>query len=151
MIFMETFLQRLRYFISLHYGKGMRSKAMETFLLISFGAILGANLRYWVGGWAAERFGTAFPYGTLIINLTGSFILGLFITLGTERFLLDPRWRVLVAVGFLGAYTTFSSYTYESVNLILKGQAWLGLLDLFGSSLLGGLAVLAGVLFARML
>jgi CrcB protein len=132
-------------------GKGMRSKNMETFLLISFGAILGANLRYWVGGWAAQRFGTAFPFGTLIINLTGSFILGVFITLATERFLLDPRWRVLVAVGFLGAYTTFSSYTYESVNLMLKGQTWLGLLDLFGSSFLGGLAVIAGVLLARVL
>lgn len=119
--------------------------------MISSGAILGANLRYWVGGWAAERFGIAFPYGTLIINLTGSFILGLFITLAMERFLLDPRWRVLVAVGFLGSYTTFSSYTYESVNLMLKGQAWLGLLDLFGSSFLGGLAVVAGVLFARSL
>jgi CrcB protein len=129
----------------------MRSKSMETFLLISLGAILGANLRYWVGGWAAERFGTTFPYGTLIINLTGSFILGLFITLATERFLLDPRWRVLVAVGFLGAYTTFSTYTYESVNLIIKGQVWLGLLDLFGSSILGGLAVVAGVLLARTL
>lgn len=129
----------------------MRSKNMETFLLISFGAILGANLRYWVGGWAAQRFGTAFPFGTLIINLTGSFILGVFITLATERFLLDPRWRVLVAVGFLGAYTTFSSYTYESVNLMLKGQTWLGLLDLFGSSFLGGLAVIAGVLLARVL
>ena len=87
----------------------------------------------------------------LIINLTGSFILGLFITLAMEHFLLDPRWRVLVAVGFLGSYTTFSSYTYESVNLMLKGQAWRGLLDLFGSSFLGGLAVLAGVLIARWL
>lgn len=121
---------------------------METFLLISLGAVLGANLRYWVGGWAAERFGTSFPYGTLIINLGGSFILGLFITLAMERLLIDPCWRILVAVGFLGSYTTFSSYTYESVNLILKGQAWLGLIYLFGSSFLGGLAVLAGVLCA---
>jgi CrcB protein len=124
---------------------------MQTFLLISFGAILGANLRYWVGGWAVERFGTAFPYGTLIINLSGSFILGLFVTLATERFLLDPRWRVLVAVGFLGAYTTFSTYTYESVNLILTGKLWLGLLDLFGSSFLGGFAVLLGIFAARAL
>ena len=151
MIFMETFLQRLRYFISLHYGKGMRSKAMETFLLISFGAILGANLRYWVGGWAAERFGTTFPYGTLIINVTGSLILGFFMTLVTDRFLVDPRWRLLVAIGFLGAYTTFSTYTYESVNLILKGQVWLGFLDLFGSSILGATAVTAGILLGRAL
>ena len=124
---------------------------METFLIISLGAILGANARYWVGGWAAERFGTTFPYGTLIINVTGSLILGFFMTLVTDRFLVDPRWRLLVAIGFLGAYTTFSTYTYESVNLILNGQVWLGLLDLFGSSILGAAAVTAGILLGRVL
>ncbi|HVM73191.1 MAG TPA: fluoride efflux transporter CrcB [Anaerolineales bacterium] len=124
-------------------------QSMQTFILISLGAILGANLRYWVGGWAANSFGTVFPYGTLIINVSGSLILGFFITLVTDRFLADPRWRVLVAIGFLGAYTTFSTYTYESVTMILKGQLWLGLLDLFGSSLLGAAAVLAGILLGR--
>ena len=126
-------------------------QSMETFLIISLGAILGANARYWVGGWAAERFGTTFPYGTLIINVTGSLILGFFMTLVTDRFLVDPRWRLLVAIGFLGAYTTFSTYTYESVNLILKGQVWLGFLDLFGSSILGATAVTAGILLGRAL
>jgi CrcB protein len=134
------------------YGRRIsENEAMEAFLIISLGAIIGANLRYWVGGWAADRLGTTFPYGTLIINLTGSFVLALFMTLVTERFLLDPRWRLLVAVGFLGGYTTFSSYTYESVNLILQGQTWLGLLDLFGSSFLGGIAAVAGVLLGRTL
>jgi fluoride exporter len=126
-------------------------QSMQTFLIISLGAILGASARYWVGGWAAERFGTTFPYGTLIINVTGSLILGFFMTLVTDRFLVDPRWRLLVAIGFLGAYTTFSTYTYESVNLILKGQVWLGLLDLFGSSILGAAAVTAGILLGRAL
>jgi len=124
---------------------------METFLLISLGAIFGANLRYWVGGWAASRFGAAFPYGTLIINLTGSFLLGLFMTLMTERFLVDPRWRLLIAVGFLGGYTTFSSYTYESMNLLLNGEILLGLFDLFGSSIFGGLVATAGIFIARMI
>jgi CrcB protein len=91
-------------------------QSMKTFLIISLGAILGANARYWLGGWSAGRFGTIFPYGTLIINLTGSLILGFFITLATDRFLVDPRWRLLVAIGFLGAYTTFSTYTYKSVT-----------------------------------
>lgn len=124
---------------------------MDKFLLISLGAILGANARYWLGGWAAERFGTAFPYGTFIINLSGSFVLGLFITLVTDRFLVNPNWRLFLAIGFLGSYTTFSTYTYESVNLILKGQSWLGLLNLFGSSLLGGAAALAGIALARLI
>jgi CrcB protein len=124
-------------------------KRMDKFLIISLGAILGANARYWLGGWAADRFGTTFPYGTLIINVTGSLVLGFFITLVTDRFLVDPRWRLLVAIGFLGAYTTFSTYTYESVNLILSGQVWLGLVDLFGSSILGAAAMLAGIFLGK--
>ncbi len=125
------------------------SKDMETFLLISIGAILGANLRYWVGGWAANLFGTSFPYGNLIINLTGSFILGFFIALTSERVFLDPRWRILVAIGLLGSYTTFSSYTLESINLITENQWIPGLFNLFGSAFLGGLAVLLGIFLAR--
>lgn len=124
---------------------------MTRFLLISLGAVLGANARYWLGGWAAEKFGAAFPYGTLIINLTGSFVLGLFVTLITDRFLVDPNWRLLIAIGFLGSYTTFSTYTYESVNLMLSGQPGLGLLNLFGSSILGALAAIAGIVLARAL
>ena len=124
---------------------------MQTFLIISLGAILGANCRYWIGGWAVERFGATFPYGNLIINLSGSFILGLFMTLVTDRFLVDPQWRLLVAIGFLGSYTTFSSYTYESVALMLGGQYVLGLLNLFGSSFLGGLAVLLGIWLGRLI
>ena len=146
---MKKKFDRFGYFNLNHLRKVILSKDMETFLLISTGAILGANLRYWVGGWAANRFGTSFPYGNLIINLTGSFIIGLFITIATDRLLLDPRWRVLVAIGFLGSYTTFSSYTFESINLILDNQWLMGLLNLFGSAFLGGLAVLLGIFLAR--
>ena len=124
---------------------------MDKFLIISAGAILGANARYWLGGWAAEKFGSSFPYGTMIINVSGSLILGFFMTLITDRFIVDPRWRLLVAIGFLGAYTTFSTYTYESANLILSGQVWMGLLNLLGSSLLGLMAVTAGIFLGRML
>ena len=136
-------------FISNRLRKGILPKDMETFFLISAGAVLGANLRYWVGGWAASRFGTSFPYGNLIINLTGSFILGFFITLAVDRFLFDPRWRILVAIGFLGSYTTFSSYTFESMSLMLNNQWLPGLFNLFGGAFLGGLAVFLGILLAR--
>jgi CrcB protein len=122
---------------------------MEKFLIISAGAILGANARYWIGDWAARRFGANFPYGTFIINLTGSLLIGFFLTLVTERLMIDPRWRLLIAVGFLGAYTTFSTYTYESFNLIFNGQWVAGLFNLFGSTFLGVLAVGLGVYLGK--
>lgn len=146
---MMNIFERYRYFIRTRFRKVVLSKDMETFLLISLGAMLGANLRYWVGTWAAGRLGTSFPYGNLIINLTGSFILGFFMTLAVDRLLIDPRWRILFAVGFLGSYTTFSSYTFESMSLIMDNQWLPGLLNLFGSAFLGGAAVFLGILLAR--
>jgi CrcB protein len=118
---------------------------VERFFLISIGAMLGANARYWLGDWAARRWGTSFPFGTLLINLSGSFLLGLFTVLAVERLPVDPRLRILAVVGFLGAYTTFSTYTYESVNLMLQGEWLAGVTNLFGSAILGGAAVLLGV------
>ena len=124
---------------------------MEKFLLISAGAILGANARYWLSDWATRKWGAAFPYGTLLVNLTGSLLLGLFLTLALERLNLDPRWRLLIATGFLGAYTTFSTYTYESISLLLKGQWLPSLLNLLGSTLLGLIAVAVGIFIGKSL
>ncbi len=124
-------------------------KQMTDTLLVSLGAVVGANARYWLGAWLAKRWGTGFPYGTLVINLTGSLVLGFFLMLTTERLLIDPRWRTVFAVGFLGAYTTFSTYTYESVSLIQAGRWELGLLNLLGGALLGALAAGAGMLLGR--
>jgi CrcB protein len=124
---------------------------MDKFLLISAGAVLGANARYWLGDWAAQKWGSSFPYGTLLINVTGSLLLGFFMTLATERLILDPRWRLFFAVGFLGAYTTFSTFSFESFNLLFKGQWLLGLANLLGSTLIGVLAVGLGVFFGKIL
>ncbi|MFZ5809802.1 MAG: fluoride efflux transporter CrcB [Chloroflexota bacterium] len=124
---------------------------MDKFILISIGAVLGANARYWVGGWAAEHLGSEFPYGTLIINLIGSFLLGFFITTFTNRYMVNPYWRLFIAIGFLGSYTTFSTYTYESVNLLIQGQLWLGIVNLFGGSFLGAIAVILGILLGRII
>jgi CrcB protein len=122
---------------------------LDKILWVSLGAVIGANARYFLGAWAAERFGPAFPYGTLIINLTGSLILGFFLALATERALIDPRYRLLIAVGFCGSYTTFSTYTYESINLLLAGSWGLGLFNLLGSTVLGLGAVGLGILLGR--
>lgn len=122
---------------------------LDKVLWVSVGAVIGANARYFLGVWAAERFGTAFPYGTFIINLTGSLVVGFFLTLATQRALIDPRYRLLIAVGFCGSYTTFSTYTYESINLMLAGSWGLGLLNLLGSSALGLGAVGLGILLGR--
>ncbi len=124
---------------------------MQTVILISLGAVLGANLRYWFGVWAGQHWGTQYPIATFVINLTGSLLLGFFITVISERLLIDPRWRVFFAIGFLGSYTTFSTYTYESISLMMTGN-WLGgLFDLLGSAVLGGIAATLGVLLGRLL
>ena len=125
------------------------SKNVQTFLLISIGAVLGANLRYWFGAWAGERWGTQYPFATLLINLSGSLILGFFVTLISQRFLIDPRWRVFFAIGFLGSYTTFSTYTYESISLMMDGNWLSGIFNLLGGAVLGGIAAVLGVFLVR--
>jgi protein CrcB len=85
------------------------------FVVVALGAIFGANLRYIVSRYAAKVLGPVFPYGTLLINVVGSFVVGWFVIWSTERVLLDPRWRLLIVVGFCGGFTTFSSYAFESM------------------------------------
>ena len=124
---------------------------MHNFILISLGAVLGANARYWITDWASHRFGSTFAFGTLILNISGSLLLGLFITLASDKLPIDPRWRLFFAVGFLGAYTTFSTYTLDSFNMMAAGNWPMGLFNLFGSSIIGWLAVGAGVFLGKVL
>jgi len=121
------------------------------FLAISLGAIVGANLRYWMSRYAARVLGPVFPYGTLSINVLGSFVLGFFLVWTTERVMVDPRWRLLIAVGFCGGYTTFSSYAYETMVFFEQGQWTLMAANFVANSLLACLAVLAGMALARVL
>jgi CrcB protein len=120
-----------------------------TYLIIAAGAVLGANARYLVGLYVADRLGTAFPYGTLIINVSGSLVIGFFLTLVMERLAADPRWRLFFATGFLGAYTTFSTYTYEAALLLRGGELGPALLYLVGSVVAGMVGVLGGIAAAE--
>lgn len=87
-------------------------------LAVAVGGAIGACTRYLVSGWAAGRFSAEFPMGTLIVNIVGCFIIGVFMTLATERLMLSPYWRLVLAVGFLGGLTTFSSFGYETLRLV---------------------------------
>ncbi|HXZ41583.1 MAG TPA: fluoride efflux transporter CrcB [Terriglobales bacterium] len=124
---------------------------MNELLLISLGAIVGANARYFISRYSAKLLGPVFPYGTLFINLSGSLIVGFFIIWTTERVFVDPRWRLLVAVGFCGSFTTFSSYAYESIAYFEQGQWLLMCTNILSNNLLCLLAVLAGMALARVL
>lgn len=123
---------------------------MTKYLLISLGAIIGANARFIIGNWFVERGAVGFPWGTLVINLTGAFILSFFLTLTTERLIPDPNYRYLVAVGFCGSYTTFSSLTYETFLLLKPDNWWPPILYIGGSMVLGMAATLAGIALARL-
>jgi fluoride exporter len=121
------------------------------FIAISLGAIVGANARYVISRYAARILGPVFPYGTLVINVAGSLIVGFFIIWSSERALVDPRWRLLVVIGFCGGFTTFSSYAFETMAYFEQGQWLLMTTNILTNNLLCLLAVVAGMALARVL
>ena len=120
-------------------------------VVISLGAIVGANARYFISRYAAQALGPVFPYGTLFINIAGSFVVGFFVIWTSERVLADPRWRSLIVVGFCGSLTTFSSYAFESMSYFEQGQWLLTLTNIFSNNLLCLGGALAGMALARVL
>jgi CrcB protein len=123
---------------------------LSSFTAIGVGGLLGANARYQVGNWVVERWGSAFPWGTLLINVSGSLVLGFFLTLATERVVVRPTTRLLIATGFLGAYTTFSTFSYEAVRLFQSGDLVQGVAYVGGSLIAGVAAIVAGTAAARL-
>ncbi len=118
---------------------------------MGIGGCLGAIARYALGLWLVERLGTGFPLHTLAINVTGSFAIGVLLVLFTERLGLDPAWRLLLVVGFLGGYTTFSSYTFEALALVELGEWAKAVGYVLASNGLGLVAVWLGAIVARAL
>lgn len=119
-------------------------------LLIAIGGALGAVIRYLIGGRIASP-DSLFPFGTLVVNISGSFLLGFFYVLALDKLLLPPEWRLAVAVGFFGAYTTFSTFSYETFKLIEDGAILTASLNVILSVVGGLLAVYLGTVSARLL
>jgi CrcB protein len=119
------------------------------YLWVSLGAVAGAASRYFISRMAAKLIAADFPYGTLLINVTGSLLLGFFLIWTTERVLADPKWRLIIAIGFCGSYTTFSSYAFESFALFEQGQWALFATNVLANNLLCLVAVIAGAALAR--
>ncbi len=122
---------------------------MKGFLLVGLGGFFGAMARYGVALLVTRRWTHTFPLATLLVNVTGSFILGFFSTYAMGRASLDPMWRLLVATGFVGAYTTFSTFEYETQRLTEFGAAGWALVNVLTSVVAGFLAVRLGVWLAR--
>jgi len=121
---------------------------LDRYLVVIAGAGLGGLTRYVAGTWITERYGGRFPMGTFLINITGAFLIGILMTILTERFHPHPNWRLFLVVGVLGGYTTFSSFEYETYQAVRTGAHWLGLVYMAGSVLLGYLGVWMGALLA---
>lgn len=121
---------------------------MDRYMMVMLGGATGSLLRYLVGTAIMARVGGRFPLGTVIINITGSFVIGLLMTLFTERLDPQPNLRLLLVTGFLGGYTTFSSFEWETLSLVQDGSRWLGLFNVVGSVLLGYIAVWLGAAIA---
>ena len=120
-----------------------------TILLIAVGGASGAVARYVVDGFVSERVGPGFPWGILIVNLSGAFVLGLLYALAIERDVLSAEIRAPLLIGFLGAYTTFSTWMLDSWRLVEAGDLAAALANLGGSVLLGLIAVVAGLAIGR--
>ena len=121
---------------------------MDKYLVVLAGAGLGGVARYAAGAWIMAKYGGRFPMGTFVINISGSFLIGVLMTLLADRFHPHPNWRLFVIVGILGGYTTFSSFEYETLQVVRDGERSLGLLYVGGSVVLGYLGVWLGTLLA---
>jgi CrcB protein len=124
---------------------------LQKYLLIALGGALGSVARYWVGATISSRVATKFPYGTFVINMTACVIIGFALTLMGKRVELNPAWRYLIPVGFVGAYSTFSTYEWETLSTLRSGAFALAALYAVGSLVLGLAATWGGAALAELL
>ena len=124
---------------------------MQRYLFIAIGGALGSVARFWIGTTVAGRMGTRFPFGTLVINITACLIIGLSVEILNRHTNLNPSWRFLIPIGFVGAYSTFSTYEWEIYSNLMQGAFWIAILYLTVSLVAGLIAVAAGVSLAKLI
>lgn len=124
---------------------------MQNYFLVAIGAAFGGTLRYWVGGVTQKLLPFGFPYGTLVVNVLGSFILGFLIYYFDAKRLLSPELRLMLAVGFCGGFTTFSSFSFETMNLLRDSEYFLATLNVGLNIFLTLLAVFLSYYLAKTL
>ncbi|KAA6456253.1 fluoride efflux transporter CrcB [Acidobacteria bacterium AB60] len=121
-----------------------RRTALHKYLLVGLGGALGSVARYWVGSTIGSRVGVRFPYGTLVVNLTACLVIGFTLTVFSKRVEIDPAWRYFATIGFIGAYSTFSTFEWEALETLRSGAVLLAALYVGGSVALGLAATWAG-------
>ena len=122
---------------------------MQKTIFIALAGLVGTLVRYWLSGFVARQYGETFPWGTLIVNLLGSFLAGAMYHLAEERLLISPTLRTIIFIGLLGGFTTFSSYGLQTFTLLRDGQIGLATLNVAVSNVLGLLMVWAGYVSFR--
>jgi CrcB protein len=118
-------------------------------LMVGIGGFLGSILRFWLATYIGQRMGTRFPYGTFVVNVTGSFLIGFVMAVLAEKTQLSPNWRYLIPIGFIGGYTTFSAFEYETLRAIQDGQFTIGMLNVVLSVVVGFLMVWTGAIVGK--
>ena len=122
---------------------------MQKTILIALAGLVGTLVRYWLSGVVARQYGETFPWGTMAVNLIGCFLAGAIFYISEERFLLSPTLRTIILIGFLGGFTTFSSYGLQTFSLLRDGEFGLATLNVAVSNVLGLLLVWAGYVAFR--
>jgi CrcB protein len=121
------------------------------YLMVGIGGFLGSVLRFWLGSFIGGRLGARFPYGTFVINVTGSFLIGMVLAVLATKAHWNSNWRYLIPIGFIGGYTTFSAFEYETFQLFQDGQLLTAMLNIALSVVIGFVGVWVGVVAGRII
>jgi fluoride exporter len=122
---------------------------MSSYLIIGLGGFLGSVARFIISLWIGQKWGRIFPFGTFVVNISGCFFISFFMSLFTEKFMENPQWRLFLVTGFLGAYTTFSTFEYETGNLVKDGEWVIASANVIVSVIAGFVALKLGEFVAK--